>query len=219
MHSSKNVFVLTGMMVMALAVGANAGDLQDMTLPAPQMTGGKPLMQALKERQTSRAFSAQKLPPQVLADLLWAAAGINRTAAGKRTAPSAHNWQEVDVYVVMEQGVYLYDAKVNALKAVAAGDLRKATGGQEFVTTAPLNLVLAADLDKMKGVTAAEDQAMYMGADAAYISENIYLFCASAGLATVVRASVDRVGLAKALNLPATKKVVFAQTVGYPAAK
>jgi len=172
-------------------------------------------MQALKERQTSRSFSTKKLPVQVLSDLLWAAAGINRPDSGKRTAPSARNWQEVQVYAIMEDGAYLYDAKANILKAIAKGDLRKLTGSQDFVASAPLNLVFVADTTRMKG-SSAEDQALYMGADTGFISQNVYLFCASEGLATVVRGMVNRKPLAKALNFPENIKIILAQTVGYP---
>ena len=177
-----------------------------------------PLMQALKERQTARAFSGQKLPLPVLSNLLWAAAGISRPDSGKRTAPSARNWQEVQVYAVLEEGAYLYDAKANTLRSAAKGDLRKLTGTQDFPASAPLNLVYVADLSKIKSGS-AEDKALYSGADTGFISQNVYLFCASEGLSTVVRASVDRPALAKALNLPETAQITLAQTVGYPARK
>ena len=202
--------------VIALAAtSALAQGLKDVSLPAPRTEGGKPLLQALKERQSSRAFSDRALPPQLLSDLLWAAAGINRPDAGKRTAPSARDWQEVEVYAVLRDGAYLYDAKANLLRAVAAGDLRPATGVQGFVAVAPLDLVYVADVTKMTG-SAPEDQALYSGADTGFISENVYLFCASEGLATVVRGSIDRAALAAALKLPETKRVMLSQTVGYP---
>ena len=192
-----------------------AADLADIALPPPHMEGGMPLMEALKARQTSRAYSPKPLPDQILSDLLWAAFGVNRPDTGKRTSPSARNWQEVDVFAVTEHGAYRYDAKANVLRAVAAGDLRKLTGPQAFVGAAPLNLVYVADVDKMTG-SSPEDQALYMGADVGFISQNIYLFCASEGLAAVVRGMVDRDALAKALNLPDNQKIVLAQTVGYP---
>jgi SagB-type dehydrogenase family enzyme len=204
--------------VIALAASSvMAQGLKDVPLPAPRTEGGKPLMQALKERQSSREFSDKALSPQTLADLLWAAAGINRTDTGKRTAPSARNWQEVEVYAVLRDGAYLYDAKANLLRAVAAGDLRAATGMQDFAAVAPLDLVYVADLAKMTD-SRPEDQALYSGADAGFIAENVYLFCASEGLATVVRGSVDRAALAAALKLSETKKIMLAQTVGYPGA-
>ena len=215
MKSVKMMMGVINMTMVALVSWAAAADLTDITLPEPRMDGGKPLMQALKERQSSRAFSTKTLPAQTVADLLWAAFGINRSDSGKRTAPSARNWQEVDVYAIMERGAYLYDAKSNSLRAVAKGDLRKLTGTHEFVITAPLNLVYVADITRMKGA-APEDQALYSGADVGFVSQNVYLFCASEGLATVVRGSVDRDALAEALNLPEQKRIILAQTVGYP---
>lgn len=200
---------------LTLATVASAADLQDIPLPAPSMAGGKPLMQALKERASSRAFSPKNLPLQVLSDLLWAAFGINRPDSGKRTAPSAMNWQEIEVYAVMEDGVYLYDAPANRLRAVLKGDFRKLAGTQGFVARVPLNLVYVADMNKISGAS-AENQALYSAADTGFISQNVYLFCASEGLATVVRGSLDREALSKALKLPPQKKIMLAQTVGYP---
>jgi SagB-type dehydrogenase family enzyme len=215
MKSIKTITSVIGMTMVALAFLVAAENLTDIALPAPRMEGGKPLMQALKERQTARAFSAKKLPVQVLSDLLWAAFGINRPDSEKRTAPSAKNWQEVEVYAIMEDGAYLYDAKANKLKAVAKGDLRKLTGPQAFVASAPLNLVYVTDISKMKGAQ-PEAQALYSGADVGFISQNVYLFCASEGLATVVRGMVERDALAKTLKLAKEKKIILAQTVGYP---
>jgi nitroreductase len=198
------------------AVAAPAPELKDIPLPAPRMDGGKPLMQALKERQSRRSFSPRKLDPQLLANLLWAANGINRPETGMHTAPTAMNWQEIEVYAVLEEGTFLYDPKTNSLKAVVSGDLRKATGLQEFVGSAPLNLVFVADTARMKGGS-GDDHAKYAAADAAYVSQNVYLFCASEGLATVVRGYLDEKALAAAMKLPESKRVIFAQTVGYPA--
>lgn len=206
-----------GAMFLVMAfVAAEAQELADIPLPAPRMTGGKPLMEALAQRQTTRTFSGEKLPLQLMSDLLWAAAGINRADAGKRTAPSARNWQEVEVWVVLEEGAYVYNAGENKLEAAVAGDLRKLTGSQEFAASAPLNLVYVADTSKMTG-SSPEDRPLYTGVDTGFISQNVYLFCASEGLATVVRGSVDRDALGQALRLPENKLVTFAQTVGYPA--
>lgn len=206
---------VVAMMILAFAAWMPAADLEDIALPAPRTEGGRPLMQVLKDRQSSRSFSSRALPDEVLSDLLWAAFGINRPDSGKRTAPSARNWQEIEVYAVMEGGAYLYDAAANRLRPVVEGDLRGLTGVQDFVGTAPLNLVFVADTTKMRGAAPA-DQTRYAWADAGFISQNVYLYCASEGLATVVRGLVDRNALAQALGLPEHKKVILAQTVGYP---
>jgi SagB-type dehydrogenase family enzyme len=190
-------------------------ELKPLILPAPQTDGGKPLMQALKDRHSTREFSSGKLPPQVLANLLWAAFGINRPDAGKRTAPSAMNWQEIDVYVATAEGLYVYDAKGNKLDAIRGEDVRGATGVQPFVKDAPVNLVYVADFAKT-GKSSAEDRNLYTAADAGFIAQNVYLFCASEGLAVVVRGSVDRTALAKLMKLRPDQKILLAQTVGYP---
>jgi nitroreductase len=184
-------------------------------LPAPQTEGGKPLMQALKLRATSREFAPDPLPFPTLSNLLWAAWGINRPTDGKRTAPSARNWQETDVYVVMATGAYLYDPGANILKPIAAGDLRALGGTQSFVKVAPATLVFVADTTRMKGAQ-PEAQQPYAWADTAFISQNVYLFCASEGLATGVRAMVDRPSLAKALKLAPSQIITLAQSVGFP---
>ena len=191
-----------------------AADLKPVDLPAPQTGGGKPLMQALKLRQSTREFDARALPPQVLSNLLWAAAGVNRED-GKRTAPSAMNRQEVDVYVVTADGVFLYEAKPHRLTALLSEDMRAATGTQPFVREAPVNLVYVADYAKM-GTGDNEQKALYAGAATGFISQNVYLFCASEGLVTVVRASMDKTALAKAMRLRPDQRILLAQTVGYP---
>jgi nitroreductase len=203
------------MVVVLVSAWLAAQELVPIQLPAAQTEGGKPLMQALKLRSTSRAFAPDPLPKQTLSNLLWAAWGINRPDAGKRTAPSARNWQETDLYVVMATGAYLYDASANVLKPIASGDLRALTGMQEFVKDAPMTLVFVADTSRMKG-SQPDTQQAYAWGDAAFISQNVYLFCASEGLATGVRAMVDRPPLAKALKLGPNQIIAFAQCVGYP---
>ncbi|MFH1618368.1 MAG: SagB/ThcOx family dehydrogenase [bacterium] len=205
---------LTFVIVAAVAAFAAAQELKDIALPKPKMDGGVPLMQALKGRKSARSFSAKNLPMQVVSNLLWAAMGINRPD-GKKTAPSAVNWQEISIYAVFEDGAYSYDAKSNSLKAILKGDIRKASGRQTFVGTAPLNLVFVADYSKM-GTRSGEDKDFYSAADTGFVSQNVYLYCASEGLATVVRGSIDRDALAKALKLSKDVKVILAQTVGYP---
>ena len=193
--------------------GGSAQEMAPVSLPAPQTEGGMPLMQALKLRATARAFAPDPLPPQTLSNLLWAAWGLNRPQEGKRTAPSTRNWQEIDVVVLNAAGAYVYDAAGHALKPLVAGDLRALAGTQDFVKDAPVTLVLVADTSRMQ---AGPDTQAYAYADAAFISQNVYLFCASEGLATGVRASVDRPALAKALKLRDSQLVVFAQSVGFP---
>lgn len=191
-----------------------AADLKPMALPAPRTEGGKPLMQALKERHSTREFDRAALSPALLSNLLWAADGISRPD-GRRTAPTASNRQEVDVYVVLASGAYLYAAKEHQLQPVAEGDLRALTGTQDFIRDAPLNLVYVADFARMGG-NSEQDKAVYSATGVGFVSQNVYLFCASEGLATVVRASVDRPALAKALHLRPQQHIVLAQTVGYP---
>jgi len=190
----------------------------DILLPPPAQRGGLPLMDALIRRHSTREFSAMELPPAVLSNLLWAAFGINRTLTHGRTAPSAHDWEEIDVYAAMASGLYRYDAKAHLLKRVGNRDLRAQTGIQDFVAGAPLNLIYVADLSRMKEASAEEKQ-WYAGPDAGFIAQNVYLFCASEGLATVVRGLVDRPALAKAMALAPDQQIVLAQSVGYPAGR
>ena len=210
-HRFATMAVLLGTVL--AAHGGAAQELSPVSLPPPQTEGGKPLMQALKRRATARAFAPDPLPPQTLSNLLWAAWGINRPQEGKRTAPSTRNWQEIEVVVVNATGAYEYDASGNTLRPLVAGDLRALAGTQEFVKDAPVTLVLVADTSRMQGGPPSEPMAY---ADAAFISENVYLFCASEGLATGVRAMVDRPALAKALKLRDPQLVTFAQSVGFP---
>jgi SagB-type dehydrogenase family enzyme len=194
---------------------AAAQELRPLELPKPQTDGGRPLMQVLRDRHSTREFKPDKLPLQVLSNLLWAAFGINRPETGKRTAPSAMNWQEVDIYVALPEGLYVYDAKAHRLMPILAEDVRAATGGQDFVKGAPLNLVYVADLARTKDA-GAEEKNFYTTIDVGFIGQNVYLFCASEGLATVVRGTVDRAALAKLMKLRPEQKIIVAQTVGYP---
>jgi len=201
------------LLALVFSIALQAQDLKPIQLPTPQTDGGRPLMQVLKERKTQREFSPEKLTTQVLANLLWAAFGINRPD-GRRTAPSAMNWQEIDIYVAMGDGLYLYSAKANRLEVILAQDVRAATGTQAFVATAPVDLIYVADLSKTG--QAGSQAELFTGADAGFISENVYLFCASEGLATVVRGSVDRAALAKVMKLRPDQRILLAQSVGYP---
>jgi len=198
-----------------LAVTCSGEETKAIKLPPPQTEGGKPLMEALKNRRSDRLFSGKELPLQMLSDLLWAANGINRPDSGRRTAPTAKNMQEIDVYAAKVDGLYLYDAAANSLVMALPEDIRKATGGQPFVGTAPVELIFVADMDKMAGMP-ADAADFYAATDTGFVSQNVYLYCASAGLATVVRGWVDKPALAKAMKLRPSQKVILAQTVGYP---
>lgn len=184
-------------------------------LPPPQLDGGKSLMNALKERRSERSFAAKKLSVNVLSNMLWAACGINRPEAGKRTAPSAMNSQSIDIYVALSEGLYLYEAKGHILKPIINQDIRALTGKQSFVAQAPVTLIYVADFKKM-GNMKDEEENFYAATDTGFVSENVYLFCASEGLATVVRGSFDKEPLAKVMKLGDNQKIILTQSVGYP---
>ena len=206
------IILITGMLS---CISSTAQTQKIISLPAPQTDGGMPLMKALKSRHTTREFSEIKLSDQLLSNLLWAAWGINRPDTKKRTAPSAMNSQEIEIYVSTPSGVFLYDAEKNSLIQISADDVRDKTGIQDFVKTAPVNLVFVADYKKMSSPK-DEDKEKYAFADAAFISENVYLFCASEGLVTGVRAYIDKDACSAALKLKPQEHVILGQAVGYP---
>ena len=189
--------------------------LEEIKLPSPRTEGGRPLMEVLKERKTTRFFSSKELSNQELSNLLWAAFGVNRTPEGKRTAPSSMNMQEIDIYVAKKDGLYLYDATKNVLYKILNDDIRAATGRQDFVTEAPMNLVFVTDYSRM-GSLKQETKDFYSATDTGFIAQNVYLYCASEGLGTVVRSSFDREKLHKVMKLKRSQKAILAQTVGYP---
>ena len=177
-------------------------------------------MQALNERQTIRSFTKDDLTPRQLSELLWAAWGINRADVGKRTAPSAMNHQEIQVYVVLATGLYLYDAQTHSLKMIHNTDIRKSSGTQSFVYDAPVNLIFVADMSKTgrNEGTVIKDSDLFMPyADAAFIAQNVYLYCASEGLGCVVRGSIPKEKLAKEMGLNTSQIIILAQTIGVPA--
>ena len=182
-------------------------DAQDIQLSAPDKKGGKPLMQALSERKSAREFQEKELPDEVLSNLLWAANGFNRE--DKRTAPTANNRQELELYLVMKSGIYFYNAREHRLALVKKGDYRKSAGTQTYVANAPVNILFVSDSGKASGKN-------YAYTDCGFVSQNIYLYCASEGLATVVRGSYDKKALEELLLLPASQEVLLTQTVGYP---
>jgi nitroreductase len=197
------------------ALPAAAFAQQARALPAPRRDAGRPLMQALQARRSIREYSPRPLPAQVLSDLLWAAYGINRPS-GDRTAPYWRHIMVMDVYAAMADGVWLYDPQAHALRPYLSGDIRAQTGVQDFVAAAPLNLVYVVHGERMKELTPA-DRRLYGSVDAAFAGQNVYLYCASEGLATVFRGALDYGKLAHAMRLPDGQFVAFAQTVGYPA--
>jgi nitroreductase len=196
----------------AIPVAAFAQEAK--TLPAPRKEIGKPLMQALQLRRSIREYSQRPLPAQVLSDLLWAAYGVNRPS-GDRTAPYWRHIMVIDVYAAMADGVWLYDPQQHALRPHLAADLRAQTGMQDFVASAPLNLVYVVHGERMHDVS-PEDRRLYGSVDAAFAGQNVYLYCASEGLATVFRGAVDYARLGRAMRLGEGQFVAFAQTVGYP---
>ena len=203
----KTVFSLTAAAVFSICAYAE----NTWKLPAPQKNGGMPLMQALSERSTKRVYSSTDLSNQQISDLLWSANGVNR-ANGKRTAPSAINRQEIELYLLTAKGVYKYDAAANVLNEVKKGDYRKWAG--KFAT--PVYVVLVADMKKAAS-------AHYAKIDSGYVSQNIYLYCASAGLGTCAIGSFDRIKdsgkgkkLCDALKLDANQVILLTHSVGVP---
>jgi SagB-type dehydrogenase family enzyme len=201
----KKLFTLILLTIFTLSMNA-----QDIKLVSPQKKGGMPLMKALANRKTNRDFTQQELTPQQLSNLLWAAVGVNRPD-GRRTAPTARNAQQIEIYVLNKKGAYLYMPKEHILKLIAAGDHRKSGASQERFQECPLMLILVANYDKMEGFS-AEAKAMYEATDAGNVSQNIYLYCASEGLATCALGSIHRDKLQELLKY--NGKAILGQSVG-----
>ena len=202
-----------GMMGQLRPKPAKGNSPSSVVLPPPAKSGGLPLMEALAKRHSSRDFANTPLPIALLSELLWSAYGVNR-ADGGRTAPSALNAQEIDVFVALSSGAYLYDAAAHQLQLVAASDLRRITGYQDFVEEAPLDLGYVANHSRMSMVPVAQRE-MYAATAAGAIAQNVYLFAASNDLSTVIRAWIDRTAIADALGLTHDQQVLLSQTVGY----
>jgi nitroreductase len=192
-------------------------DTAAVTLLPPQCSGGMALMEALQRRESQREFDSAALQPQLLSDLIWAAAGINRPVLAGRTAPSAMNAQEVQLYVAMPQGLGRYEPAGHRLHMTVNSDMRRVTGHQDFVDAAPLDLIYVADHSAMRLVPAAQRD-RYAFAAAGAMAQNVYLFCAANGLATVIRAWFDHHALSRAMGLGTDQQLLLCQTVGLPKA-
>ncbi len=210
-----------------MAGGNSAADLQPITLVKPQTDGGKSVLAALQERRTNRNISSKELGPQVLSNLLWAAFGVNRRQGsfGKpgRTAASASNSQEIDLYVALAEGVYLYEAVAHHLRPVVAGDFR-ARSGRRAARSAPVNIFYVVDRTRYdmgpgqpdRRIGDPEVQKSYYYTATGLIAANVYLFAASQDLAAWFH-NCDKDNTAGEFKLRPQQRVLFAQTVGYPA--
>lgn len=211
--------ILYGLCFLALNATFMKVSSQDIVLPAPDKTGGKPLMQALNERQSIRTFTKEDLTLQQLSELLWAGWGINRPDDKKRTAPSSRDVQEIDVYVALPTRLYLYVGESHTLKQINNKDLRKLCGTQDFVGEAPLNLVYVADMGKLgkkEGDEIKEASLLSSWANTGFIAQNVYLYCASSNLGCVIRAMVPKDKLAPEMGLRSNQVIILSQTVGVP---
>jgi nitroreductase len=210
----RSVLFTTALALTLTSTALPGQDLKPIPLPPPQTEGGRPLMEALKLRRSTREFKRANLSDQGLANLLWAGFGINRPETGHRTAPSAMNSQEVDLYVALAQGLFVYDPKANELKPVSGEDLRAKTNGQASIKDAPVVLIFVADLSRLAKAS-QEMRPFYAEFSAGCISQNVYLYCASAGLATFVY-ELNRAPLTAAMNLKPDQRIILAQAVGFP---
>jgi len=224
---NRRTFLKTVPALAALAGTASsfAEALEPITLPEPQTDGGKSVLAALKERSTNRDISAEKLPPQTLSNLLWAAFGVNRKSGlfggPGRTAASASNSQEIDLYVALSEGVYIYEAVAHRLIPVVAGDFRRRSG-RRSAAEAPVNIFYVVDIAKYAkapfqetGLKDPEVQKSYYYVATGLIAQNVYLFAASQGLAAHFH-NCDKQNTAQEFKLRPEQRVLFAQTVGYP---
>jgi len=218
--------ILTGSVIGYSQDESGSKDLQPIILPAPEKGGGKSFLEAVQMRKTSRNISSKELPLQVLSNLLWAAFGVNREKASfskaGRTAPSASNSQEIDLYVALVEGVYIYEAVPHRLVPVAAGDFRK-RAGRGRAATAPVNIFYVVNFTRYdtgpeqpdRAIGDPEVQKSYYYTDTGFIAQNVYLFSASQGLAAWFH-NCDKENTVKEFNLGSQQKVLFAQSVGYP---
>ena len=219
--------VIAGLVLLANPYILPAQDGDSIKLPPPQTSGGKPLMEALKLRQSTRGGfgPSVNLTQQQLSNLLWAANGVNRERGNQRTAPTAAAWNNIDIYVTTSDGLFVYDAVAHALKVIKKEDVRATSGlegpsggmmRQDFAKTAPVSLIYVADMEKTGGMKwEGEDVgATWSYANAAAIAQNVYLYCASEGLACILRAMIDPTAVAKSFNLRPGQRAILTTTIG-----
>ena len=217
--------VIAGLILLANPYFLPAQDGEVIKLPPPQTSGGKPLMEALKLRQSTRGGfgPAVNLTQQQLSNLLWAANGVNREKGNYRTAPSAAGWNNIDIYITTLDGLFVYDAVAHGLRVIKKEDVRASSGlegagmmKQEFAQTAPVSLIYVADMEKTGGMKweGEEVGATWSYANAAAIAQNVYLYCASEGLACILRAMIDPAQVAKSFNLRPGQRAILTTTIG-----
>lgn len=192
--------------------------LNEIVLPPAHVGLDAPLLEALRQRKTTREMLQDELPVEIISSLLWSAYGFNRYDEQKRVAPSAVNVQEFDIYLFTHQGIYLYDALKQVLRPVVEGDHRALISSQKHFAVAPVSVVIVANYDRMNKFKETADRDFYAAVDAGYVSQNIYLFCSSAHLATVACGGINRDDLAKILNIK-NGRALLAHPVGLPAKK
>lgn len=214
MKGRKSIIFLFSVLLLLTSWSTTVMAQDPIVFSEPRLDTERSLMNALKSRKSTRNFSRRELSDLVLGEMLWAAFGVNRTESQMRTAPSAHNRQEIDIYIALQKGLFLYNPFKHMLEPVTNKDIRALTGKQQFPGHAPVNLIYVVNFDRMPGVprqAAIEAAAVSTGA----IAQNVYLYSASEGLGTVVRGWIERDELGKAMALNDNQYIVLAQTVGY----
>ena len=220
--SRRSMLKWTGALATGVVIGAGLeyGAAQilkpPVTVPGRMTTSPLTVWEALRNRKSTNGFQPQPLTDEKLLSVLWAAWGINRPDSGKRTAPTAMNAQEIDIYVLLPQGVYVYDAKGNQLTSVSTQDLRTEATTQESMKDAPVQLLFVADYAKFRRNLPQSQKELYSAAHTGFIGQNVYLYCASEGLGAHFYATIDRAALKDSLKLREDQAIVFAQAVGYP---
>ncbi|MBK8806626.1 MAG: nitroreductase family protein [Bacteroidales bacterium] len=207
--------IFTFLILSIFCISANAQLLQKISLPAPDTTGGIPLMKALDDRKSTKSFDPEKtLSNEHISNILWAAYGINRKD-GKRTVASSFNQQELSIYIVLKAGVFLWDSKKNILNQVLSGDHRAATGMQDYVANASMNILYVSDFTLLPKSPNDEQKALTSHIHSGFSAQNVYLYAASANLGACVRSSFDKAALASLLKLKSTQQVILTQSVGF----